>query len=257
MNSRATLAHLQAVSQGTARNENGIGRAPPPLYNRASLAVRFLRPASMRRMPTLVNRRISGRHVSGWAVLAILALAPAAAPAQYIFRLANLAYLTRRAGVIVQGRVVSVRYEPLPGYSHIPTVRVTLKVEQMLRGPVGGEYTFRQMLPPLRAQASKYRYAVGQDLMLFLPMPSRYGLSSPLGHEQGTFRIRRDAQGHAFIANELNNGGLFKGVQSDAAEQGMPLPKAQRQLSETANGPVELDRFTALVRSLATLPRIE
>lgn len=208
-------------------------------------------------MPTLLKRLISGRGVSGWAVVAILTLTPAAAPAQYIFRMANLAYLTRRAGVIVQGRVVNVRYEPLPGYSHIPTVRVTLQVQQMLRGPAGGDYTFRQMLPPLRAQASKYKYAVGQDLMLFLPTPSRYGLSSPLGHEQGTFRIRRDPQGHAFIANELNNARLFRGVQRDAAEQGMTLSKSQLQLSDTASGPVSLDRFTSLVRSLAALPRIE
>jgi hypothetical protein len=208
-------------------------------------------------MLTIMRRRISVRRVPGWAVLAMLALLPAAAPAQYIFRLANLTYLARRAGVIVQGRVVNVQYEPLPGYSHIPTVRVTLQVEQMLRGPAGREYTFRQMLPPLRPQAGKYGYAAGQELMLFLPAPSQYGLSSPLGHEQGTFHIRRDSQGHAFIANELDNSGLFKGVPSDAAEQGMTLTKSQLRLSETANGPVALDRFTALVRSLATLPRIE
>lgn len=200
---------------------------------------------------------IHSRKFIPWLALAIIAFLPASLPAQFIFKQVNLAYLTRRADVIVQGRVTNVRYEPLPGYDHIRTVRVTLAVEQMLRGPESHQYTFRQMLPPGRAYTGKYGYQVGQELMLFLPSPSQYGLSSPLAHEQGTFHIHRDAQGHGFIANLRNNAGLFNNVASQAADQGLTLHKSQLELSRTASGPVQLDRFISLVRNLATLPRIE
>ena len=207
--------------------------------------------------------RVTGQRVSGLrrllrlAVLAALVLIPVFAHAQSLFRLVNLSYLARRAGVIVQGRVTNVKYEPLPGYEHIPTVRVTLQVEQMLRGPEAKQYTFRQMLPLLRPRPGKAGYQVGQELLLFLPSPSEYGLSSPLGHEQGTFHIARDSQGHKFIANEFNNGSLFKNLASDAAQEGLTLSEPQSQLISVKGGPVDLDGFVSLVRSLATLLRIE
>lgn len=191
-------------------------------------------------------------------LLAVLALTPAPVAAQYIFRQANLAYLARRADVIVQGRVASVKYEPLPGYEHIPTVVVTLEVDKMLRGPQTTRFTFRQMMPFLRSARGKNgTYALGQELLLFLPSASQYGLSSPLGHEQGTFHIARDSQGHKFIANEFNNGSLFKGVAQEAAEEGLALTEQQTELMSGTSGPIEVDKFIPLVKSLLTLPRIQ
>ncbi len=192
-----------------------------------------------------------------FSILAALTLAPTSARAQFLFRQVNLSYLTRRADVIVQGRVVGVRYEPLPGYDHIPTVRVTLEVDRMLRGPGTRQYTFRQMMPFLHPRGGKQGYAFGQELMLFLPLPSQYGLSSPLAHEQGTFHISRDPRGRVLVSNEFNNSGLFRNVSSDAEQEGAPLPETQLQLTQTATGPVELERFVSLVKSLAVLPRIK
>jgi hypothetical protein len=190
-------------------------------------------------------------------LLVACTLIPHSGDAQSLVRPVNLIYLSRRAEVIVQGRVVSVKYEPMPGYEHIPTVRVTLEVAQVLRGPQVKEYAFRQLVSPLHPREGKHgAYQPGQELLLFMLMPSQYGLSSPIGLGQGTFHVQRDAKGRRFIANDFGNGGLFKDVRAGAADQGLILPKAQLEAT-TRNGPVELDKFKSLVKSLITLPRIE
>jgi hypothetical protein len=189
--------------------------------------------------------------------VACFALIPASLPGQFIVRPVNLAYLARRAGVIVQGRVINVRYEPLPGYEHFSTVRVTLAVGEMLRGPQTKQYTFRQWMPGGRMHAGKYgAYQVGSELLLFLVSPSEYGLSSPIGAEQGKFRIQRDARGRPFIANGFGNNGIFRGVVDDAEISGLNLSPVERSTA-AGQGAVDLDRFKTLVKKLMTLPRIE
>src|SRR5712691_8294199 len=91
--------------------------------------------------------------------LAILAAAPLGR-AQARLRQVGLAELTRRAGIIVVGRVVAARFEGHPDYPHVPTVSVTLDVEETLRGPAAGRFTFRQVIPSSRSFNRK-SYAVG------------------------------------------------------------------------------------------------
>ena len=86
--------------------------------------------------------------------------------------------------------------------------------------------------------------------------PSELGLSSPVGHEQGTFRIQSDAQGNKYIANGYGNAGIFSGVAGDAAQSGVTLSTSERETA-AKKGPVELDHFLKLVRTLMTQPRIE
>ncbi len=182
----------------------------------------------------------------------------APARAQFHYRQTNLAYLAQRADVIVQGRVVEARYEPMPGYDHIPTVVVTLQVERMLRGPEGSRYTFREMLPFLKGNRSaKMGYAHADRLMLFLPAPSEWGLSGPLGGEQGRFHIQSDQWGRAFIANEFNNAGLFKGVAEKAYQEGLELSETQTRIAQLPRGPAALEDFVSLVEGLTKLPRIQ
>lgn len=192
-----------------------------------------------------------------YSTSAVVALIPSLLFGQFMVRPVNLAYLSRRAGIIVEGRVVSVRYEPMPGYEHLSTVRVTLEVNQMLRGPQTKQYTFRQWLPGGRSRATKYgAYQVGSELLLFLVSPTESGLSSPIGAEQGMFRIQRDAQGHKFVANGFGNNGIFNGVLHDADEAGLSLAPIERATAERS-GPVDLDQFISLVKRLMTLPRLE
>ena len=170
----------------------------------------------------------------------------------------NLTYLSRRADIIVQGSVTDVRYENHPEFANIPTIRVTLNVEDMLRGPSGLKtYTFREAIIGVKAGSTKQGYKVGQRLMLFLPSPSKYGFSSPVGIEQGRFHITRlPATGKETIVNETGNSGLFKDVENTAFLAGIRLSEKQKLLAATKQGPVSLAEFSALVKTLSALPRI-
>ena len=185
-------------------------------------------------------------------------LQPLQAQGQALTRPVNLATLARRAEVIVQGRVAEARYEPLPGYTNIRTVVVTLEVERMLRGPSGPRFTFRQYLGGQASRRGvKSGYAPGQQLLLFLPGESVYGLRSPLALEQGHFTIQRGPAGQEFIANKLSNAGIFRGVPEAAQRSGLKLDDDHLRLAATPRGPVPLRNFISLVEDLMTLPRNE
>ena len=200
------------------------------------------------------RRKAIALYLKAAALVYVLSAAPL--PAQYAVRPVNLAYLSQRADVIVQGQITSVKHEPLPGYPNIPTVRVTLSVDRALRGLPGRSYTFREVVLGLRTPDGKQAYKTGQRLFLFLPSPSPYGLSSPVGIGQGRFRIAVDAAGNAKLANEHGNAGLFRDVERDAVKAGKQLTTGQRKLASTKSGPVQLEEFVSLVKSLTTLPRI-
>jgi hypothetical protein len=199
-------------------------------------------------------RKAVSAYLTAVALVCILSASPL--PAQYAVRPANLAYLARRADVIFQGQVTDVKHEPLPGYRNIRTVRVTLSVERALRGLPGRTYTFREVYLGLRLPDGKQTYRTGQRLFLFMPSPSRYGLSSPIGIGQGRFHIAVDAAGGAKLANEQGNAGLFRDVERDAGRAGKKLTANQRKLASTRGGSVPLEEFVSLVKSLTTLPRI-
>jgi hypothetical protein len=191
--------------------------------------------------------------------LAMLLLFLSSVPlfAQFMALPVDLAYLSQRASVIVQGKVISVRHENLPGFQNISTVSVTLGVETMLRGPSTKTYTFREAYIGLRAKGGKNDYQTGQRLLLFLPSASSYGLSSPIGMEQGRFHIGRNAEGAEIVVNEMGNSGLFKNVVQKASREGRKLTQAQLRTASTKRGPVRLDELISLTKSLILLPRIQ
>jgi hypothetical protein len=183
-------------------------------------------------------------------------IAPGFLRAQFAVKPVNLTYLARRADVIVQGRVTDVVQESLPGYPNISTIRVTLDVEAMMRGPTGDSYSFREVVLGQRRKEGKARYRAGQHLLLFLTSPSQYGLSGPIGIEQGRFHISRNASGIYTVVNEYGNTGLFTNVQEEANNAGRPLTASQSRVAAVQNGAVPLDDFRSLVKNLMLLPRI-
>ncbi|MGH9650536.1 MAG: hypothetical protein ACRD3I_08710, partial [Terriglobales bacterium] len=188
--------------------------------------------------------------VFSWGAILLMVVAALPARAEFLMRQVNLAYLAQRADVIVQGRVTGLRYEGMPGYPHIPTVLVTLQVEHMLRGPEGQQYTFRQWIPLRREMGGKRGYQTGQRLVLFMLSPSQYGLSGPIGREQGRFHIVRDSRGSEQIANEFANAGLFRSVSETAEKAGASLNEKQMQTASTPSGAVPLNDFVDLVEHL-------
>jgi hypothetical protein len=191
------------------------------------------------------------------AFLLVTMALPLDAQVQPLMRPVNLAFLARRAEVIVQGRVVAARYEGMPNYPNLRTVLVTLDVEHMLRGPSGNRFTFRQYVGPQGRGGAKSGYMPGQRVLLFMPAESAAGLRSPLGFEQGNFRIARGELGQDVIANPLGNIGLFKNVPETAERAGLRLDDAELRLAATPRGAVPLRDFTSLVERLMSLPRNE
>lgn len=175
--------------------------------------------------------------------------------AQFLTRPVNLTYLAQSADVIVQGRVTEVTHKKLVRHANIPTIEVTLEVEKMLRGPQSRTYTFREVFLGLRTKEGKQGYLVGQRLLLFLTAPSRYGLSSPVGIEQGRFHITYNSEGDEIIANEFDNAGLFKGV-NYSPPKGTKLSVNQMRITTIKGGPVPLNDLVSLVSTLTSLPRI-
>lgn len=183
---------------------------------------------------------------------ALTLVAPAWAQQSALTVPRNLEQLTDRAAVIVRGNVVSARMEKHPELTNLDTVVVTLRVLETLKGQAGETFTFRQYVWDLRDRMDAVGYKKGQHVLLMMIEPSRYGLSSPTGMEQGRFRIERDSAGQEFAINSRNNLGLLDGVGTQMAKQGIvPSPAASNLLAQHRRGPVELRELTALIRQLA------
>jgi hypothetical protein len=190
-------------------------------------------------------------------LLAVSNSTPAQAQ-QIAVKQVNLAYIAQRADVIVQGHIVSVIREPLPGYPKIPTIKVTISVQDMMRGPADiKNYSFREFAFDFSHSKGKKSYAAGQQLLLFLTSPSRYGLSGAVGIEQGRFHIDTNSGGAPLIINERKNAGLFRDVEQTVKKAGRKLTKIQSRVASTQHGPVNLEDFVSLVKTLTLLPRIK
>jgi hypothetical protein len=199
-------------------------------------------------MPTDSMRRILKRSL----VIAVVcfAAAPALAQRGALTVPRNLGQLTERASEIVRGTVTGARVERHPELSNLHTVVVTLRVRDTLKGQASGTYTFRQYIWDVRDRYDAAGYRKGQDLLLLLIAPSRHGLSSPAGMEQGRFRIERDRSGREMAVNGTGNHRLFDGIVGTADKQGVALPARQAALAaKHRGGPVELGELTAVIRA--------
>ena len=187
----------------------------------------------------------------------VLAACIAAAPA-YAQRGAmtvprNLDQLTDRASDIVRGTVVSARVEKHPELSNLDTVVVTLHVHDTLKGHAAGTYIFRQYIWDVRDRYDAAGYRKGQDLLLLMIAPSRYGLSSPAGLDQGRFRIERDKSGREIAVNGTSNVRLFDGLPTAVNKQGILLSAGQFSLiAKHRQGPIALDELMGLIRSFVS-----
>jgi hypothetical protein len=163
---------------------------------------------------------------------------------------ADLGYLVQRAGTIVRGHVVSVTVEPHPQFSNLQTVVVTFSVAKVLKGTAAATYTFRQYLLDARDAVDTGGYRKAGELLLLLNPVSQYGLTSPVGQEQGRFRVIRDRKGNATAINGRSNIGLFEQLPSKAADRGVNFSRqAQAMMARPANeAPLE-----SLEDAIATL----
>jgi len=163
----------------------------------------------------------------------------------------SLDQLTNRAAVIVRGTVISAQVQKHPELTGLETVVVKLRVNETLKGQTGSTFTFRQYIWDIRDRQDAAGYLKGQELLLMMIAPSRYGLSSPAGLEQGRFVISRDSKGREMALNGHGNMKLFDGISAQVSAKGIPLsPRTSSLVRKHAKGPVELRDLTALIREL-------
>jgi len=164
----------------------------------------------------------------------------------------NLDQLTDRAAHILRGTVLSARVEKHPQYGNLDTVVVSLRVREAIKGNPGNEFTFRQYVWDVRDRMDAAGYRKGQDLLLLMRAPSRYGLSSPVGLEQGRFRIERDPGGREMAANGRGNFKLFAAMQAVVDKEAIALTPRQASLvAKHQAGPVAARELIDLIRKLA------
>lgn len=106
--------------------------------------------------------------------------------------------ITKQAGMIIAGRVILIEPVRLAGSDQIASLRVTVQVEQGIRGARSGERATFSEWAGLWSSGERYR--VGERLLLFLYPPSAIGLTSPVGG--GTGRLAIDERGRVLLPPE-------------------------------------------------------
>jgi hypothetical protein len=86
--------------------------------------------------------------------------------------------------------------------------------------------------------------------LLLMNKPSRYGLTSPTGLEQGRFRIHRDAGGSTFAVNGRGNVGLFSNVQQHLQQRKVRLSPGAGKMIHSKHGAVRMEELTEVIRGL-------
>jgi hypothetical protein len=165
----------------------------------------------------------------------------------------DLDHLVHTAQSIVRGRVVSAKVEPHPQLSNLQTLVVTISVSKTFKGESSPTLTFRQFLiDPQDARFFSYKQ---DEILLFLNPPSPYGLTSPVGLDQGRFRILRDPRGVRFATNGRGNLGLFHAVEGKAASRGVTFSSQVHSMLSKPAGPAPLDTLESAIQALAGAPQ--
>lgn len=131
--------------------------------------------------------------------------------------------LSQRAQTVVRGSITSAVVEPHPQFKNLLTVVVSMSVEQTLKGAPQKSFKFRQYIWDTRDRIGAAGYRKGEELLLLMGPVSQYGLTSPVGLEQGRFRILRDSKGNVTAVNGRGNSGLFQAVEQRSRTQGVQL----------------------------------
>lgn len=188
------------------------------------------------------------------AVLTVTAL-PALATR---VRMLNLVEMVKLSDRIFWGVCLDAGQKEDPD-TGLTTMEYTFRVQRGFKGvQTGDRVVFRQLqAAPGRAQGivGMPRFNKGNELLIFLHGDSRIGLTSPVGMEQGLFRLERMQDGEMGVINSLGNANLAYNLQTDQI-QSSGLARADLDLLSKARKPMPLEAFAALVdkigRSLKT-----
>ena len=195
----------------------------------------------------------SGSGQLGWyLLLALIFFLPTDSHGQHGARTIarGLDQLTEEADVIVHGYVTSTHIEPHPQLRNLNTIVVSLEVKDTYKGKSAKSLTFRQYVWDPDPQRELAEYGKHQELILFLVPVSEYGLTSPVGLEQGRFRIYADQKKQMLAANGRGNVGLFHSVVTRANARGVTLSARTLQMArQTQASPLPLKDLEDAIRT--------
>ncbi len=163
----------------------------------------------------------------------------------------NLIQLTSRSVTIVRGHVTYARVAAHPQYHNLSSVVVAISVQDVLKGTAGKTLTFRQFIWDPRDRADRAGYREGDELLLFLNPVTAAGFTSPVGLEQGRFRVLRGADSEPVVVNGAQNTLLLQGAEGLSVAPGLSA-RAKRILvarSQGEGGPIPLDVLRELVQT--------
>lgn len=166
---------------------------------------------------------------------------------------ANLNYLVEHARTIVQGYVVSAVLEPHPQFANLQTVVVTIAVAKSLKGEAATRLRFRQYVGSVKNPAGAGDYHKAEEVLLFLNPTSLYGLTSPVGMEQGLFRVVHDDKGNRYAVNGRGNIGLFRAVLVQSAAKGVVFSARAKAMLSKNGGRVSLDTLEETIQALVAV----
>lgn len=166
----------------------------------------------------------------------------------------SLQQITTNAKTVFYGKCLKV--QPIESASPgIPAVEYTFVVKQAIKGVSEGQtFVFRQVRSGGNGVAGipgVPEYQPGQEYILFLHGKSARGLTSPVGLQQGTFKMVKTGDGKTGLMNLLNNRNLTYGLSDTAAaDSGL---SAQEYEMLKRQGAIPLDHFTAIVNKMMRL----
>ena len=213
-------------------------------------------PSSTRPVPSVRLRLSLAVAGSAFTFFLLLLIGPtASAQSGAVTATAALDELVDQAATVVRGSVVSAAIEPHPQLSNLQTVVVTVSVAKVLKGESAKILTFRQFVWDPHDAADAAGYRKGGELLLFLNPVSTYGLTSPVGLDQGRFRIFRDAKGKAFAVNGRANVALFDHVLSKASSRGINFSRQAAAAMTAPPGPQGRVPLESLEDAIAILAK--
>jgi hypothetical protein len=124
----------------------------------------------------------------------------------------NLEEMVEAVDRIFTGKVVSAKEDYISAAGGmLPLTIYTFEVDDVLKGNIGKTLSIKQFGHQSSFGGQRIpRYMQGQVVMLFLHPNSEYGLTSPVGLEQGAFLVKTIGGVKVSVINGRRNQGLFE-----------------------------------------------
>lgn len=193
------------------------------------------------------NEKMKTKHFRAWGV-AVLAMTAAAAIATSV-RMLNLVEMVQLSDRIFWGVCLDAQ-EKTDSATGLTLMEYTFRVERGLKGvKAGDQVVFRQLQSAQSGAVGIVglpRYSKGKEWLIFLHGDSRIGLTSPVGMEQGLFKLERLADGKLGVVNSMGNANLAYKLEPEQIEAS-GMARSDVDLLSRVQKPMALDDFAALV----------